>query len=347
MSDVSYWNSQIKKLQANPPKKSSSYYNQSFVDRINDAQKSIDSLVLEKDKSWAATQQAQNDYDAFRGTMRSFDDVYKNKQAEFGVENAMADYEKSKKALAMAELTLEHLPSSINAGSNRVLTQNQRENAYNVLSNQFNKVQEYQQKQNKTYEEAWKNAREKAGTETQAVLSGENAKLQDFNNAWVNWHNRYTDIENMWASERARKQQIEKDYRDWQLKQYETEMRIYQTALKNAQKRLQAANQTAMAQNQYNSQKGMYAKPVNTWSFGGGYVVKRNASGEAEYYKNNMRISAGEFLNAKAKEGMFDELWKAGLSTKGVGWDTIQAFARTSVITKNDKRYGYLFNLAF
>lgn len=252
MSDLNYWKGQLDRLQSNPPKSHESFYNQSFVDRMNKAQANIDGLVAEKDKSWAATQQAQDDYETFKGSMTSYRDAYKNAQAEFGVENAMANYEKSKKALAMAEMTLNALPSQINAGSNRVLTQSQREQQYNVLANQFNKVQTYQQKQNKTYEEAWKNAREGASAYAQAVVSGEQSRLNDFNNAWLNAMNAYNTSEEKWRQARIEKQAIGSQYRVWQLNQQNAEMYQYQQELSNALKRYSAAMETQIYQNEKN-----------------------------------------------------------------------------------------------
>ena len=241
MSDVSYWESQLNKLNANPPKSHEDFYNQSFVDRMNKAQANIDGLVAEKDKSWAATQQAQDDYETFKGSMTSYRDAYKNAQAEFGVENAMANYEKSKKALAMAEMTLNALPSQINAGSNRVLTQSQREQQYNVLSNQFNKVQTYQMKQNKTYEEAWKNAREGASAYAQAVVSGEQSKLNDFNNAWLNALDEYNTNERKILNAQLNKELWTAKYHKWQAQQSNQAMAVWLTSMSNALKRLDAA----------------------------------------------------------------------------------------------------------
>lgn len=252
MNDVEYWGNQLDRLNANPPKSSQDFYNSDFVERMNEAQRNIDGLVDEKDKSWAAAQQAQDDYETFRGSMTSYRDAYKNAQAEFGVENAMANYEKSKKALAMAEMTLNALPSNINAGSNRVLTQSQRENQYNVLANQFNKVQTYQMKQNKVYEEAWKNAREGASAYAQSVVSGEQSKLNDFNNAWINAMNVYNTAEEKWRNARIEKQMIGSDYRMWQLNQRNAELYEYQKRLSNALSRYTAAMETQIYQQELN-----------------------------------------------------------------------------------------------
>ena len=252
MNDVKYWEGQLNRLQSNPPKSHEDFYNSDFVDRMNKAQANIDGLVAAKDKSWAATQQAQDDYETFRGSMTSYRDAYKNAQAEFGVENAMANYEKSKKALVMAEMTLNALPSQINAGSNRVLTQSQREQRYNVLTDQFNKVQTEKIKQNKDYEEAWKNAREKASANAQLVVSGEQSRLNAYNDAWINAMNAYNISEEKWRNARIEKQMIGSDYRMWQLNQQNAELYQYQQELSNALKRYTAAMETQIYQKERN-----------------------------------------------------------------------------------------------
>lgn len=241
MNGASYWKSQVDKLNANMPKSHENYYNQGFVDKMKQAQSNIDGLVAEKNKSWAATQQAQDDYETFKGSMTSYRDAYKNAQAEFGVENAMANYEKSKKALAMTEMTLNALPSQINAGSNRVLTQSQREQQYNVLSNQFNKIQTYQQKQNKTYEEAWKNAREGASAYAQSVVSGEQSKLNDFNNAWLGALDEYNANEHKILNAQLNKEMWTAKYHKWQAQQSNQAMAVWIQNMSNALKRLDAA----------------------------------------------------------------------------------------------------------
>lgn len=247
MNDVSYWKSQLDSLQAKPPKSTANYYNKDFVDRMNQAQANIDGLVAQKDKSWAATQQAQDDYETFRGSMTSYNDAYKNAEAEFGVSAAGADYEKSKKALAMAEMTLSALPSQINAQSNVVLTQSQREARYNVLSNQFNSQQSRLMKENETYKKAWQNARENQQAYAQAEIAAQQNKLENFNNAWVTSMNAYNDAEEKWRQARIEKQQIGSDYRVWQLNQANLELYEYINKLNTALSRYVTAMDTQNA----------------------------------------------------------------------------------------------------
>ena len=47
MKNSAYWNSQYNYYMTHQPPKAESYYNQSFVDKMNEAQKNIDNLVAE------------------------------------------------------------------------------------------------------------------------------------------------------------------------------------------------------------------------------------------------------------------------------------------------------------
>ena len=48
-----------------------SFYNKSFVDRMNDAQKNIDLMVEEKNQADSKRMQAQDAYNTFDGQMRN------------------------------------------------------------------------------------------------------------------------------------------------------------------------------------------------------------------------------------------------------------------------------------
>lgn len=215
-----YWSNQITNLQNNPPKSAGSYYNQSFVDRMNESKANIDNLVAEKDKSWAATNQAQDTYNAFRGDMTSYGDVYKGSKSKFGIEDHQDTYEKSKKALALAESTLEALPSSINSASNRVLTQSQREARYNTLADRTNRYRSNLENKTSMYEEAWKNAREAAATYASETMTGQWSKLDSYNQAWMTSLQNYVDSGDRLTKANLEYMDIQSQYRDWQYNQY-------------------------------------------------------------------------------------------------------------------------------
>ena len=243
MSSSSYWDSQYKNLMANRPPSSDSYYNQSFVDRMNEAQRDIDNLVSEKDKSWSAMNQKKDEYDAFSGSMREYNDIYNESKSKFGVEEGQETYEKSKKALALAQSTLDALPSTINASSNRVLTQSQREARYNALADRATRQIGIMTQQNSMYEQAWKNARENQATYAKAEMASQYAKLGDFNNAWVSAMNEYDNAVRRIENAKVNLSLIRNDYRMWQTRQWSQANTIWYNKLNNALSRyVQALN---------------------------------------------------------------------------------------------------------
>ena len=243
MSSSSYWDSQYKNLMANRPPSSDSYYNQSFVDRMNEAQRDIDNLVSEKDKSWSAMNQKKDEYDAFSGSMREYNDIYNESKSKFGVEEGQETYEKSKKALALAQSTLDALPSTINASSNRVLTQSQREARYSALADRATRQIGIMTQQNSMYEKAWKNARENQATYAKAEIASQYAKLGDFNNAWVSAMNEYDNAVRRIENAKVNLNLIRNDYRMWQTRQWSQANTIWYNKLNNALSRyVQALN---------------------------------------------------------------------------------------------------------
>lgn len=243
MSSSSYWDSQYKNLMANRPPSSDSYYNQSFVDRMNEAQRDIDNLVSEKDKSWSAMNQKKDEYDAFSGSMREYNDIYNESKSKFGVEEGQETYEKSKKALALAQSTLDALPSTINASSNRVLTQSQREARYNALADRATRQIGIMTQQNSMYEQAWKNARENQATYAKAEMASQYAKLGNFNNAWISAMNEYDNAVRRIENAKVNLNLVRNDYRMWQTRQWSQANTIWYNKLNNALSRyVQALN---------------------------------------------------------------------------------------------------------
>ena len=244
MSSSSYWDSQYKNLMANRPPSSDSYYNQSFVDRMNESQRDIDNLVSEKDKSWSAMNQKKDEYDAFSGSMREYNDIYNESKSKFGVEEGQETYEKSKKALALAQSTLDALPSTINASSNRVLTQSQREARYNALADRATRQIGIMTQQNSMYEKAWKNARENQATYAKAEMASQYAKLGDFNNAWVSAMNEYDNAVRRIENAKVNLNLIRNDYRMWQTRQWSQANTIWYNKLNDALSRYAQALNT-------------------------------------------------------------------------------------------------------
>ena len=247
MSSSAYWDSQYRYYMNNQPPKAESYYNQSFVDKINEARANIDNLVAEKDKSWAASNQAQDDYKAFHGSMSSYNEVYTQSKSEFGIEEHRENYEKSKKALALAESTLSALPSSINSSSNRVLTQSQREQRYNTLADKQVAYRDNLLARSSAYEDVWKQARQNQSDYAKAEMASQWGKLGDYNNAWLNSLNEYYDAEKRLTEGRIEKMNWESDYRNWQYNQWDNAQAVWFNNMSAALDRYVEALNTELA----------------------------------------------------------------------------------------------------
>jgi len=337
-----YWNSQYNYYMNNQPPKPESFYNKDFVQKINEARANIDNLVAEKDKSWAATGQKQDEYNAFKGTMSSYDEVYTQSKSEFGIEEHQENYEKSKKALALAESTLSALPSSINSSSNRVLTQSQREARYNALSDKYMSYRNNLLARSSAYEEVWKKAREEQATYAKAEIAGQQSKLEGYNNAFVEAMNRYTQAENKLTESKLDVAEWERRYRTWQNQQYQNEYAVWFNNLNAALDRYKEALETEQVLAQ--TQREMDRNKINNWDFGGGYNITGMSGGTANYFYNGKAISAGRFVEGTGANGvnwdLWNNVWNSGVRTTGVGSDTLEVFNRRS---SADSRYNYLF----
>ena len=245
-----YWNSQYNYYMNNRPPKAESYYNKDFATKVREAQENIDNLVAEKDKSWSATGQKQDEYNAFKGTMSSYDEVYTQSKSEFGIEEHRENYEKSKQALALAESTLSALPSSINSSSNRVLTQSQREARYNALSNRAMAYRDNLLARSSAYEEVWKKAREEQATYAKAEIASQYGKLGDYNNAFVNAMNEYNQAAKRLTEARVEKLNWESDYRNWQFNQWQNAETVWFNNLNAALDRYVQALNTELTMKQ-------------------------------------------------------------------------------------------------
>lgn len=252
MSDLSYWESQLNKLNANPPKSSQNFYNSDFVQRMKDAQADIDNLVTEKDRSYSAYQQAQNDYETFRGSVRRYNDVYEENKAKFGVEQKEYDYEKSKEALLQIDRTMKMLPSSINRNAEVRLSQAEREQAYNKQMDAYTKMMETQTTNSEVFKDVWNKAREAQTEATNREIGKQYSELNVKNNYWVTKMNEFNAAEERWRQARLDKQMIGSDYRMWQLNQQNAELYEYQKRLSNALSRYTAAMETQLYQQERN-----------------------------------------------------------------------------------------------
>jgi len=135
-------------------------------------------------------------------------------------------------------------------------------------------------------------------------------------------------------------------------------------------------NQRALAAQQNAAQNAYYqylmeaAQQGNTsstssglknWDYGNGYSIQEMPDGTASYRLNGNVITAGQFLTgtgANTNWDLWNDIWNNGVSTTGVGSDTVEYFKRNAALNntlynnqnnlknsslKNSSAYGYLW----
>lgn len=227
MASSSYWESVLESKPL-PSFDEKNYYNSSFVDRLKKAQENIDSLVKEENQANSKVQSSQDAYDTFKGEMRHYTDIKDSQENDFGVKTAVDEYTKSKNAIAATQSAINALPSNINANSNRILTQSQRESFYQAQFSGYNRALGISEKAANQYEKVWSQARENSLRAAAAEYGLQQETLMDFNKAWIaaltNWNNAKSNT----LKARTQYSDIQEQYREWQHRQYSDE---YERAL--------------------------------------------------------------------------------------------------------------------
>lgn len=196
-----------------------SFYNQSFVDRMNDAQKNIDLMVEEKNQADSKRMQAQDAYNTFDGQMRNYSSMQDEAENKFGVTTAMENYEKSKYAVAAMEQTLSSLPSTINRTSNVVMSQARRELAYNTQANKWEQSMRTKQAITDVNKEVWDNARKMSNEFAQQLYGEQESTREALSLQWSNATSEYQKSIDRWQDARMLLTELKSDYRSWQWQQ--------------------------------------------------------------------------------------------------------------------------------
>lgn len=196
-----------------------SFYNKSFVDRINDAQKNIDLMVEEKNQADSKRMQAQDAYDTFDGQMRNYSSMQDEAENKYGVTTAMENYEKSKYAVAAMEQTLSSLPSTINRTSNVVMSQQRRELAYNTQANKWEQSMRTKQAITDVNKDVWDNARKMSNEYAQQLYGEQESTREALSLQWSNATSEYQKSIDRWQDARTMLTELKSDYRSWQWQQ--------------------------------------------------------------------------------------------------------------------------------
>jgi glutaredoxin 2 len=156
-----------------------------FIDQINEQGQKVSGAEDRYGQAYGNISGAQNAYDQAYQNQQGYGDLYGQAKGTEGVDDAQAQYQKSLASANATQAAMNNLPSSINARSNVVLNQSQRNAA---LGNQMTKYQntlDYWTRQNQAdlgaYQTALASAQDLAKTsmgQEQARVSQAMANLQ-------------------------------------------------------------------------------------------------------------------------------------------------------------------------
>ena len=252
------------------------FYNQSFVDRINKAQRDIDNLVSERNDISSKRQQAQDSYDTFFGNMRDYSSLQNESEDKYGVQTSMENYEKAKNAVLATEQALDALPSSINANSNVVMSQSRRELAYNTAANKWGKTMETRQQATDVNKEVWDRARQNANAYAEQLYGEQKSTLESLSLQWADKSSQYQQAVERIQSAESLKWNIQSDYRDWQWGQAEIQNAYARARAEDAFNRymIQTKYESIALQEQIDrvlAEAQMRQQQKNTYTPSGGY----------------------------------------------------------------------------
>lgn len=157
-----------------------------FIDQINEQGQKVSGAENRYGEAYNKISGAQNAYDQAYQNQQGYGDLYGQAKGTEGVNEAQSQYQKSLASANATQAAMNTLPSSINAGSNVVLTQAQRNAALNNQMNKYQNTLDYWTRQNQAdlgaYQTALSSAQDLAKTsmgQEQAKVSQTMANLQN------------------------------------------------------------------------------------------------------------------------------------------------------------------------
>ena len=327
-------------------------YSHDFQNQINNYTGKANEQYNQYNSDRSTARNYENAYNEAFNNRTGYGDMLTNAEDYYGVNDAKNVYQDSLRAIAATNQAMNTLPSTVNANSNVVVNQAQRQAA---LGNQMNKYQNTLsswQQQNATDQAALnialQQAAQRAAGDYQSQQDALTAQMNQYQNAYniaaqtyqqaLGQENLLRDVyAKMYADEQAH---MQNEYQYWygnlqdKWKQQEIAAQKYAA---DAGLRVQQYLANLAKQNE---------KTYKNWDFGNGYSVQENKNGQATYLKNGNAISAGQFLEATGANGanwnLWNDIWNQGVSTRGVGSDTVQAF---NLVSPTSSKYNYLFGL--
>ena len=359
MAYTSYFGSKpVSDWTANGPAESG----HNFIDQINEQKGVVAGKQGEYTNQQGQLGDARNAYNDAYKSQQSYSDLYGQAKGAEGVDDAKAQYQKSLASVNATNSAMNNLPSSINAGSNVVLNASQRNAALGNQMTKFQNTLDYQTRQNAGDRDMYQTALGAAQDLAKTNMGQEQAKVAQSMQNYQSQMDYANNLYNQLLQERQIMRSIYGDMYEDEYRHMQQEIEAWANNLqaetqRYAQDQETARNNAKIAADKYAADAGLrlqqYLNNLNqdnnkykNWDFGNGYQLQGLPGGGATYLRNGQAISAGDFLEHTGANGanwdLWNDVWNNGVSTQGVGSDTVSAFNRQS---PTSSRYNYLFGV--
>lgn len=327
-------------------------YNHDFNAQINNYTGKANEQYNQYNAQYGNAQNYENQYNDAFANRQDYGDLMNQAEEKYNVGNRQQAYEDSARAVAATQQAMLALPSTTNRNSNVVLTQAQRNAALGNQMNKYNATLASNVQNQAVAQTDFQNALQQA----MSLAAGNYQSQQDALAAQMNQYQNAYNIANQAYSNALNQENLLRDvYAKMYQDEYQHMQNDYQYWYGNLQDKWKqqeiaaqkyAADAGLRVQQYIQSLAKQNEKKYKNWGFGNGYSLQENANGQATYLKNGNPISAGQFLEGTGANGanwnLWNDIWNQGVSTRGVGSDTVSAFNRFS--PASDK-YNYLFGL--
>lgn len=327
-------------------------YSHDFNAQIGDYSGKANEQYNRYNAEYNNAQNYENQYNDAFANRQNYGDLLNQAEGKYNVGNRQQAYEDSARAVAATQQAMLALPSTTNRNSNVVLTQAQRNAALGNQLNKYNTALASNVQNQAVAQTDFQNALQQA----MGLAAGNYQSQQDALAAQMNQYQNAYNIANQAYSNALNQENLLRDvYAKMYQDEYQHMQNDYQYWYGNLQdkwKQQEIAAQKYAADSALRVQQFLQQlekeneKTYKNWDFGNGYSLQENANGEATYLYNGNPISAGQFLENTGANGanwnLWNDVWNQGVSTRGVGSDTVSAFSR---VTPTSEKYNYLFGL--
>ena len=244
-----------------------------FTDQINEQAQKISGAENRYGEAYNKIGGAQTAYDQAYQNQQNYGDLYNQAKGSEGVNEAQSQYQKSLASANATQSAMNTLPSSINAGSNVVLTQAQRNAALNNQMNKYQNTLDYWTRQNQSDLGAYQTALSSAQDLARTSMGQEQAKVSQAMTNLQTQMDQANALYDQVTQERAIMRQIYGDMYDDEYRRMQQEIEAWAANLQAETQRY--AEEQATARNNAKIAADKQAADISRY-LGSGYTWNGN-----------------------------------------------------------------------